>query len=29
MPLESIKVKYRVLQMVQATSYGDNFRIQI
>ena len=29
MPQESIKVKYRVLEMVQATAYGDNFRIQI
>ena len=29
MPHESIKVKYRVLEMVQATAYGDAFRIQI
>ncbi len=29
MPQESIKVKFRVLEMVQASSYGDNFRIQI
>jgi len=29
MPQESIKVKYRVLEMVHATAYGDNFRIQI
>ena len=29
MPQESIKIKYRILQMVQASSYGDNFRIQI
>lgn len=27
MPQESIKVKYRVLEMVQATAYGDSFRI--
>lgn len=27
MPMESIKVKYRILQMVQATSYGDFYRI--
>ena len=29
MPLESIKIKYRVLEMIQATAYGDIFRIQI
>ena len=29
MPTEGIKAKFRVLEMVQASSYGDNFRIQI
>jgi len=29
MPQESIKIKYRVLEMVQATAYGDSYRIQI
>ena len=27
MPQEIVKVKYRVLEMVQATAYGDSFRI--
>ena len=27
LPQESIKIKYRVLEMVQASAYGDSFRI--
>lgn len=29
MPQNSIKVQYRVLEMIQTSSYGDTFRIQI
>ena len=29
MPQESIKIKFRTIEMVHATAYGDNFRIQI